>query len=97
MKSNKDFIDQVKNNEEINDEIKNKYFDINFDSKNNNEFLFRPNETMTEDDFISEISPQVSQNDLQNILNNKKYNYLPYCEMFIDEETLYQSQNLLLI
>ena len=91
---NKDFIDQVKNNEEINDEIKNKYFDINFDSKNNNEFLFRPNETMTEDDFISEISPQVSQNDLQNILNNKKFNYLPYCEMFIDEETLYQSQNL---
>ena len=91
---NKDFIDQVKNNEEINDEIKNKYFDINFDSKNKNEFLFRPNETMTEDDFISEISPQVSQNDLQNILNNKKFNYLPYCEMFIDEETLYQSQNL---
>ena len=91
---NKGFIEQIKNNEEIDNNIKNKYFDINFDSKNNNEFLFRPNENMNEDDFISEISPQVSKKDLQNIIKNKKFNYLPYCEMFIDKETLYQSQNL---
>ena len=90
----KDFIEKIKNNDELNDDIKNKYFNVNFDSKNKNEILFRPNENMNENDFKSDISPQVSKKDLQNIFKNKNFKYLPYCEMFTDKETLYQSENL---
>ena len=91
---NKSFIQKIKDNNDIDDNIKKKYFNVHFDSKNRNEFLFRPNENMNENDFVNSISKQVPKKDVQKIIRNKKYNYLPYCEMFIDRETLYKSQNL---
>ena len=90
----KEFINDVKNNNNISDYIKSKYFDVAFDSKNNKEFLFRPNENMEESDFIKDISAQISQKDLQKIFKNKKFNYLPYCEKYVDKETLFKSKNL---
>ena len=91
---NKDFIENIKQNENISDEIKDKYFNVCFDTKEEKEFLLRPDENMDENDFIREISKQVSDEDLKKILNNKKYNYLPHCEKFVDRETLFNSKNL---
>ena len=91
---NKDFIEKAKNNPEIPEEIKNKYFNICFDSETENNFLFRPNEDMDENEFIRDISSQISNEDMQKIKHNKKYNFLPYCEKYIDEKTLYESNNL---
>ena len=91
---NKDFIDKAKNNSKIPDDIKNKYFNICFDSETEQNFLFRPCEEMDENEFIRDISTSISNEDLQKIKNNKKYNFLPYCEKYIDPETLFKSQNL---
>ena len=91
---NKEFIEKGKNNPDIPEEIKNKYFNICFDSENENSFLFRPNEDMEENEFIRDISRQISNEDLQKIKNNKKYKFLPYCEKYEDEKTLYESPNL---
>ena len=91
---NKDFINKVNNNNDIDEDLKKKYFNVHFDSINDNEFLFRPNENMDENDFKSDISTQISKKDLEKIIKNKKYSYLPYCEKFVDKETLYKSENL---
>ena len=91
---NKDFIEKVKNNKNISDNIKKKYFNVKFDSNGKKEFLFRPNENMDENDFIKDISNQISKRDLDNILKNKKFNYLPYCEKYMDKESLFKSKNL---
>ena len=95
---NKDFIDKARNNPDIKEEIKNKYFNVCFDSEFDNEdgqnFLFRPNEEMDENDFIRDISEQISEEEVQKIKSNKKYNFLPYCEKYIDEHTLNESNNL---
>ena len=93
-KINKEFIDKVKNNKNISDHIKKKYFSVKFDTNSKKEFLFRPNENMDEDDFIKDISTQVSQRDLEKIKKNKRYNYLPYCEKYMDKESLFKSKNL---
>ena len=93
-KINKAFIDKAKNNPEIPEDIKNKYFNVCFDNENGNEFLFRPNEEMDENEFIRDISAQISNEEMQKIKNNKKYHFLPYCEKYIDGKTLYKSQNL---
>ena len=92
---NKEFIEKARNNPDIPDEIKNKYFNVCFDDETENNFLFRPNEDMDENDFIRDISDNnVSNEEIQMIKNNKKYHFLPYCEKYIDEATLKQSQNL---
>ena len=93
-KINKLFINKAKNNPKIPENIKNKYFNVCFDNDIDNQFLFRPNESMDENEFIRDISSQISNEEMQKIRNNKKYNYLPYCEKYIDEKTLYESQNL---
>ena len=91
---NKDFIDKAKNNPEIKNEIKNKYFNVCFDNEFNKNFLFRPNEDMKENEFFEDISKQISEEEIQKIKNNKNYTFLPYCEKYIDENTLNKSQNL---
>ena len=91
---NKDFIEKIKTNQNISEEIKNKYFNVCFDSETGNDFLFRPNENMKENEFIREISSKVSNEDLEKIRNNKKFYFLPYCEQYINEKTLYESSNL---
>ena len=93
-KINKEFIDKAKNNSKIPEEIKNKYFNVCFDNETGKDLLFRPNEDMDENDFIRDISTQISNEEVQKIKNNKKYNYLPYCEKYVDEKTLYESKNL---
>ena len=93
-KINKDFIEKAKNNQNISDEIKDKYFNVCFDAKDNDNILLRPNENMDENSFIRDISTQISNEDLQRIFINKKYKYLPYCEKFFDLESLNKSDNL---
>jgi hypothetical protein len=93
-KINKDFIDKAKNNPDIPEDVKNKYFHVCFDNETGKDFLFRPNEEMDENEFIRDISAQISNEEMQKIKNNKKYHFLPYCEKYIDERTLYRSQNL---
>ena len=90
----KTFIDKAKKNPEIPEEVKNKYFNICFDSETEKSFLFRPNEDMDENEFIRDISNQISNEDLQKIKNNKKYYFLPFCEKYEGEEALYKSKNL---
>ena len=93
-KMNKEFIEKVKNNKNISDEIIDKYFNVMFDTKDEEQILLRPDENMEENDFIREISQQISDEDLSRIKNNKKYNYLPHCEKYVDKETLFKSKNL---
>ena len=91
---NKEFIDKVKNNVNISDEIKDKYFNVCFDTKDENEFLLRPDESMEENEFIRDIGQKISNEDWKKILINKKYNYLPQCEKYKNRESLFNSQNL---
>ena len=91
---NKSFIDKIKDNKNISEENKIKYFNVCFDSETGKDFLFRPNEDMEENEFIREISSQVSNEDLEKIRNNKKYIFLPYCEQYKGEKELYESANL---
>ena len=92
-KINKNFVENVKQNKNISDEIKDKYFNVCFDTKEEKEFLLRPDENMNENDFIREISQQVSDEDCKKILNNKKYTYLPQCEKFVNRETFFNNKN----
>ena len=91
---NKDFIDQIKENKNISNEILNQYFNVCFDTQTESEFLLRPSENMKENDFINDISGQISKEDLNKIMLNKKFNYLPCCEKFIDRINLDKSKNL---
>ena len=90
----KAFIDKVKNSEKMPEDLKAKYFNVCFDSETETSFLFRPNENMDENDFIRDISSHISNEDLQKIKNNKKYNFLPFCEKYVDEKALNESKNL---
>ena len=91
---NKDFIEKAKNNQNISEEMKNKYFNVCFDTKDEKEFLLRPDENMDENIFIREISKEISNEDLEKIKINKKYNYLPHCEKYENKEKLFKSKNL---
>ena len=62
---NKDFIDSIKNNNDIPDDIKNKYFNVCFDTKNEKEFLLRPDENMDENNFFRDISNYIPEEDYQ--------------------------------
>ena len=90
----KAFIDKVKSSVKIPEDLKAKYFNVCFDNETETSFLFRPNENMDENDFIRDISSQISNEDLQKIKNNKKYNFLPFCEKYLDEKALNESKNL---
>ena len=95
---NKAFINEAKNNKEIPDDVKKKYFDIFFEQ---NDFLLRPNEGMEESDFENELLDQISNKEqdckgiIEKIKKNKIFHYLPYCEKY-DERTLSESKNLVL-
>ena len=101
---NKKFIDQAKENLYIPEEIKDKYFNVNFEE---DDFLFRPNEEMSEEEFRKDISSQLSEEQIQKIFENKKYNYLPYCvkytskkeeeinnKSYINKSNIYDDPNL---
>ena len=46
------------------------------------------------DEFEKDITEQISNVEYQKIINNKKFNFLPCCEKYEDEETLFSSKNL---
>ena len=80
---NKKFIDQAKENPYIPQEIKDKYFNVNFEE---DDFLFRPNEEISEEEFRKDISSQLSEEQIQKIFENKKYNFLPYCVKYTSKK-----------
>ena len=80
---NKKFIDKAKENPYIPQEVKDKYFNVNFEE---DDFLFRPNEEMSEEEFRKDISSQLSEDQIQKIFENKKYNYLPYCVKYTSKK-----------
>jgi hypothetical protein len=49
---------------------------------------------MNENEFSNDICEQISPEELSKIKNNKKYTFLPFCEKYIDEKQLDESENL---
>ena len=90
---NKDFIETAMNSNYLTQELKEKYFNVNFDTENNRDILLRPNENMDESSFLLEISNQISNENILKIKENKQFNYLPFCEKYIDKDTLIKSGN----
>lgn len=88
----KAFFDEGMNNPTLSKDIKDKYYDVQF--SDNGEFLFRPCENMSTEDFIKEFEPLVSPKYLKKILYNKRFKFLPQCEKFVDRKTLETSKNL---
>ena len=87
------FFEDIKKNENLPKKIKEKYGDVYL---NQEEILLRSNE---EDKFEEEILSQLADEQdpqmiLKNIKLNNKYNFLPYCEKYKSDETLFQSKNL---
>ncbi len=89
---NKEYIESAANNSDLPKEIKDKYYNIEFDNYDN--ILFRPCSSLNRDDFINDIKQQVSDNELNKILLNEKFKFLPECEKVIDDDTIFKSKNL---
>ena len=85
------FFNEGKENEDMPDNIKKKYFDL---SVEDDYIYFKPNALMEKEQFEKDILTQISDLEYQKIKNNKIYNFIPYCEKFIDEKSLYESKNL---
>ena len=91
----KQFIDNAKGDPKINDEIKDKYFSVAFNDELPPKFLFRPNENMTQNEFMQNIlSEKVGEEEKSKIFYNQKFPFLPMCEKFENEQKLYESTNL---
>ena len=89
---NLNFINEVKANEIIPNEIKEKYFNIEIDEIGNFIYL-RPNENMTEEEFKNDIKQNISSIEYDKIINNKKFNFIPFCEKYEGEKSLSESSN----
>ena len=87
---NKELIINAKENPDISDEIKERYFNMEFDG---DDFLFRPNPEMNEEEFKNEICQQITEETYSKIKSNEKYNFLPCCEKY-NEDSLLRSKNL---
>ena len=79
-------------NPTLSKDIRQKYYDVQFND--NGEFLFRPNEEMSEEDFIKEFENIVSPEELNKIIYNKRYKFLPQCEKYVSKDALDRSKNL---
>ena len=88
----KTFFDQGMKNPTLSKDIRQKYYDVQFND--NGEFLFRPNEEMSEEDFIKEFENIVSPEELNKIIYNKRYKFLPQCEKYVSKDALDRSKNL---
>ena len=91
-KLDKKTIDDGLDNNEISNETKDKYFKFNFDDNDN--ILFRPPENLDLDEFKDDISKQISQDELDKIIENDKFKFLPQCEKYSNPNELYLSKNL---
>ena len=90
------FFENEKQNENLSDEIKEKYFNVCLD---NDDILLRPNEDDDNFDnsFITQLTnanEQEPQLILRKIKQNKKFSFLPYCEKYENEKTLCENKNL---
>ena len=85
------FFSDEDENKQIPDDIKNKYLNIGVED---DYIYFRPNNEMSEAQFKNDITNQISDIEYQKIKNNAVYNFIPYCEKYIDEKSLNESQNL---
>ena len=85
------FFENWKESEDIPPFIKDKYFNLEIDD---DYIYFRPNEKINQDEFINDIKGKVTDYEYQKIMNNKKFNFLPYCEKYEDEKKLIESPNL---
>ena len=86
-----EYFNKAKEDKSIPENLKNKYFNIDLDENN---IYLRPSEEMLKDEFEKDITEQISNVEYQKIINNKKFNFLPCCEKYEDEETLFSSKNL---
>ena len=89
---NLNFINEGKANENIPNEIKEKYFNVEIDEMGKLIYL-RPNEDMTEEDFKNDIAQKISSVEYDKILKNKKFNFIPFCEKYEGAKNLYESSN----
>ena len=85
------FFNDEKENKDIPDNIKKKYFDLSVEDDN---IYLKPNENMPSEQFEKDILNQISELEYQKIKNNKIYNFIPCCEKYIDEKSLFESKNL---
>ena len=85
------FFNEEKENKDIPDNIKKKYFDL---SVEDDYIYLKPNDDIPSDQFEKDILNQVSDLEYQKIKNNQIYNFIPYCEKYIDEKSLFESKNL---
>ena len=90
---NKHNLEKASNNSDLSSELKSKYYDVKCDDYDN--ILFRPCENMSLDDFLNDIGNQLdNEDDIDKIKYNQKFKFLPQCEKYVNEETLYKSKNL---
>ena len=89
---NLNFINEGKANENIPNEIKEKYFNAEIDEMGKLIYL-RPNGYMTEEDFKNDIAQKISSVEYDKILKNKKFNFIPFCEKYEGAKNLYESSN----
>jgi len=92
----KEDFDKILNDPDIPEDVKEKYFNVEFDNKGN--FLLRPH-ILDQRQFINNFSKNPTEEDNENIikiLKNAKYQYLPKCELFTDEKNISKSTNLYL-
>ena len=86
-----DFFKKSNESEDIPPFIKEKYFNLEVDD---DYIYFRPNEKINQEDFQNDIKDKITTFEYQKIMNNKKFNFLPYCEKYEDEKKLFESPNL---
>ena len=88
----KNYIESSKEKSDLPYELLEKYYDIKFDKYDN--ILFRPCLSLSKEDFKNDISQQVSNDELNKIFENEKFNFLPECEKVVDDDTIFKSKNL---
>ena len=88
----KEVIVDAENRCPYGDDIKDEYYSVRYDNKEN--ILFRPPNDMILNDFKNDIINQINDYEMEGIEYNSKFKYLPQCEKFENREKLYASKNL---
>ena len=88
----KKIIDDAKMKCPYGKDIQEKYYNVQYDNKEN--ILFRPPDDMTLNDFKNDIINQINDDEMGKIEDNSKFKYLPQCEKFESREKLFSSNNL---
>ena len=67
-------------------DIKENYYNVQYDNKEN--ILFRPRDDMSLNDFKNDIINQINDDEMDKIEYNSKFKYLPQCEKFESREKI---------